>query len=299
MNDINSIIKEQLLHNVIEKVTKDEKDKVNVGSIHYLPHHPVVREERETTKVRIVFDASSKVSGPSLNDCLFSGPSITEPLFPILFLFRADRIALIADIEKAFLQISISPKYRDYICFLWHDDIENINCENILNSNLVIYRLCCLLFGVTSSPFILSATLEKHINSYQNTDPYFTTNNLKSLHVEDLNTGTDNVQEGLCFYNNLRKFRSNLHELEMLINKNCDDTNDQIKVLGILWNKNTDEIIFKTDSILKFAKDIPTKRDLLSFLASIYDPLGFLNPFIFRRHCFKEFVCRNCCGSIV
>ena len=66
MNDYNSIIKEQLLHNVIEKVPKDEKDKVNVGSIHYLPHRPVVREERETTKVRMVFDASSKISGPSL-----------------------------------------------------------------------------------------------------------------------------------------------------------------------------------------------------------------------------------------
>ena len=104
----------------------------------------------------------------------------------------------------------------------------------------------------------MSVTLEKHINNYQNTDPYFITKILKSLHVDDLNTGTDTVQEGLCFYNkakellsqasfNLRKFRSNLHELEMLINKNCDDTNDQIKVLGILWNKNTDEIIFKTD----------------------------------------------------
>ena len=199
LNDYNSIIKEQLLHNVIEKVPKDEKDKVNVGSIHYLPHRPVVREERETTKVRMVFDASSKISEPSLNDCLFSGPSITEPLFPILLRFRADRIALIAGIEKAFLQISISPKHRDFIRFLWYDDIENINCENILNSNLVIYRFCRLLFGVTSSPSILSATLEKHINSYQNTDPYFTTKILKSLHVDDLNTGTDTVQEWLCF----------------------------------------------------------------------------------------------------
>ena len=84
MNDYNRIIKEQLLNNVIEKVPKDEKDKVNVGSIHYLPHRPVVREERETTKVRMVFDASSKISGPSRNGCLFSGPSITEPLFPTL-----------------------------------------------------------------------------------------------------------------------------------------------------------------------------------------------------------------------
>ena len=310
LNDYNSIIKEQLSNNVIEKVPVDQNENINVGSIHYLPHRPVVKEERETTKVRMVFDASSKITGPSLNECLYSGPSITEPLFSILLRFRVDRIALIADIEKAFLQISVSPKHRDFIRFLWYSDIENISSSNILNAEITEYRLCRLLFGVTSSPFILSATLQKHINSYQNNDSYFTAKLLKSLHVDDLNTGVDSVQEGLCFYNkakdllshasfNLRKFRSNSTELEMLINK-TNSTQDKVKVLGILWDKNTDELIYNTDVILKSAKDIPTKRDLLSFLASIYDPFGHLNPFVFRlktlfqKVCLKKLLWEDC-----
>ena len=41
------------------------------GNCHYIPHHPVVNENKDTTKVRIVFDASAKSEGPSLNDCLY------------------------------------------------------------------------------------------------------------------------------------------------------------------------------------------------------------------------------------
>lgn len=55
------------------------------GSVHYLPHHPVVKETSSTTKVRPVFDAAAK--GPSqvnLNDCLNSGPSLNPSLTDVL-----------------------------------------------------------------------------------------------------------------------------------------------------------------------------------------------------------------------
>ena len=86
--------------------------------VHYLPHQPVVRYDKTTTKVRMVFDASSKTVGPSLTDCLHPGPSLTEPLFGVLVQFRIDHVAFVADIEKAFLQISLLPKYCDYVRFL-------------------------------------------------------------------------------------------------------------------------------------------------------------------------------------
>ena len=62
------------------------------------------------------------------------------------------------------------------------------------------------------------------------------------------------------------------------------------KVLVILWNEN-DEIIFNFKKHLKLTKYISTKRKLLSFLASIYDPLGLLNPFAFQLKVLFQKVC--------
>ena len=71
----NNIISQQAEQSIIEQVTELEA----AGTIHYLPHRAVVRENAETTKVRIVYDASSKIrkSEASLNDCLHVGPSLT------------------------------------------------------------------------------------------------------------------------------------------------------------------------------------------------------------------------------
>ena len=85
----------------------------------YLPHHPVVREDKDTSKVRIVFDASAK----GLNECLYEGPRLTPLIFDILLKFRTFLITLMADIEKAFLQISINTNDRDYFRFLWFEDV--------------------------------------------------------------------------------------------------------------------------------------------------------------------------------
>lgn len=66
---------------------------------------------------------------------------------------------------------------------MWYSDVENINSNNILTAELTPYRIFRFLFGVKSSPFTLSATLQKHIMTYKHTDPYFTEKLLKSLHV--------------------------------------------------------------------------------------------------------------------
>ena len=85
--------------------------------IHYLLHHAVVRQEKETTKVRIVDDASARAQGPSLNDCLHTGPKFNQKILQILLLFRSFPVAWTAHIEKAFLMISMSPNYRDALRF--------------------------------------------------------------------------------------------------------------------------------------------------------------------------------------
>ena len=80
-------------------------------------------ERTNTSKVRIVFDASAKNDGPSLNECFYKGPQLTSLVFGILIRFRSFTIALTSVIEKAFLQISINENDRDYLRFLWFDDV--------------------------------------------------------------------------------------------------------------------------------------------------------------------------------
>ena len=91
---------------------------------------------------------------------------------------------------------------------------------------------------------------------------------------------------------NFRKFQSNSTYLEALDNGYENDiAQENVRVLGILWNKKSDEIIFNFEQHLKLTKNISTKTDLLSFYALIYDPLGLLNQFVSRLKVLFQKVC--------
>lgn len=97
-----------------------------------MPHLAVVRKDAVTTKLRIVYDASARGDngkGASLNDCLHVGPSLKPLLFDILVRFRQKRIALIADIEKAFFNVEVDKIDRDCLRFLWLKNAQNANSD--------------------------------------------------------------------------------------------------------------------------------------------------------------------------
>ena len=125
-----SIIQDQLKKEIIEKVD-DETEK---GSIkHYIPQHAVITPDETTTKVRIVDDASAqtKKGCHSLNECLYWGPVTLEDLCGLLLRFRTHEVALVADIEKAFLQIGLQPPERDVTRIIWlKDPTKPISKEN-------------------------------------------------------------------------------------------------------------------------------------------------------------------------
>ena len=108
--------KASMYQDAINQYLKDgharEADKTDSNSetkINYLPHHPVFRSDKVTTKCRVVFDASSKnKNGVSLNDCLLRGPVLQPNLVSIIIRFRLHRVALMADIRKMFLQIKLA-----------------------------------------------------------------------------------------------------------------------------------------------------------------------------------------------
>ena len=197
------------------------------GKTHYLPHHPVIRRDKETTKLRVVYDASAKMNGnPSLNDCLYSGPSLLPSIADVLMRFRFHKVALVADIEKAFLMVSISPSDRDALRFIWLDDIHKDNPKE------VVYRFCRVVFGVTSNPFLLNATIKQHLQKYANGNPELVKPLLNSFYVDDMTSGESTVERGFdLFVNsrkimaeggfNLRKSQSNSPQLRCLM-QGCD-----------------------------------------------------------------------------
>jgi len=78
---------------------------------HYLPHHPVLTPSKNTTKVRIVYDASARSSKSvnCLNDFLYRGP-VSLP--GVLLRLHTYPIVILSDVEKVFLQIGIQHTHR-------------------------------------------------------------------------------------------------------------------------------------------------------------------------------------------
>ena len=113
------IFKDQEKSGIIDSVVEPGE------TSHYLPHHGVIRQDKKTTKLRVVFDGSAKPSKDdlSLNDCLQKSPNLVPHLFDTVVNFRGYPIGLVADIEKAFHQIQIAPDDRKMLKFLWFEDI--------------------------------------------------------------------------------------------------------------------------------------------------------------------------------
>ena len=151
-----------------------------LGRIHYLPHHPVIRQDKQTTRIRIVYDASARSNGPSLNDTLYVGPSFGQNIMDIMLRFRVYKVALTADIEKAFLMIKVADEDRDALRFLWLEDVGS----EIPRVN--VFRFTRVVFGVASSPFLLNATLKYHIQRYSASDQAFISKFQKSIYVDDV-----------------------------------------------------------------------------------------------------------------
>lgn len=123
-----AVIQEQVDRGIIEKVSEE----VVQGEVkHYIPHHVVVTPTKSTTKVRVVYDASAKTkhSNKRLNECLYRGPVMLPDLCGLLIRFRLNTIAVVADVEKAFLSIGLQQPDRDVTRFLWPKDLKNVAIE--------------------------------------------------------------------------------------------------------------------------------------------------------------------------
>ncbi|GFS87114.1 integrase catalytic domain-containing protein [Trichonephila clavipes] len=210
---------------IIERVPEIELN----NKCHYLPHRSVIKLNSQTTKVRPVFDASASQRGKlSLNECLHKGINLLEMILDILDRFRMFSIGISADIEKAFLMLSVAPKDRDFLRFFFPG-----------SEGQEIYRHFRVVFGVCSSPYLLNISLI-HVLENCLTEFKEIAQKMKRLfYVDNLVCGVYNtselehfIEQAKCIMDkgffNLRGFESNVDC------KNVDKNSGDTSVLGII-----------------------------------------------------------------
>ncbi|XP_055947057.1 uncharacterized protein LOC129980699 [Argiope bruennichi] len=259
------VFKKWIADGVIEEI--EDKKELNA---YYLPHRPVFKENSITKKVRPVFDASALIKGtPSLNAYLESGPNLIELVPSLLNRLRKFPAGIASDIEKAFLQIGIRERYKDYLRFLWKTK----------DKGMKIYRHRRVVFGVTCSPSLLAATLNCHLEKAPE-ELLDTAEILKnSFYVDNCVCSLKNIDEADKFIAesqalmslgkfNLRGWESNA-SLEII---DQPDKYQTVSLLGLNWDLKQDTL----SCIINCPKNenlVLTKRDLLSLAQSIFDPL--------------------------
>ena len=254
---------------------------------HFLPYHGVIKESA-TTPVRIVFNASAKSGDKavSLNDCLETGPNLTEKLVTSLVRFRMEKFALMADISKAFLRIQVRMEDRKFLKFLWIEDLEQPHV-------ITTYQFKRVLFGSTSSPFLLQGTLwehfERHGGAYRDMlqSAFYVDNFITTTDTEEELFRTKSVTENILHLAGmpLSQWNSNCAPFNASLQE--EDRDIVANVLGMGWNTESDIIFIKRPRLGKFST--VTKRGTLAMVSSIFDPLGLLSPLIMRG----KFILRN------
>ena len=207
-----------------------------------MPYQLVVREDRVTTKLRIVYDASSKLHGKSLS--WENIPTKNRDLFSVLLQFRAYKVALIANIEKAFFTIGVKDTDRDALRFLWVED----PTDSFLKITEKRFKSVC--FGVISNMGHLGETINHQLEKYRNQMPEVIQKIENPLYVDNLSTGADESKGSIELYKaaksifaeanmNSRKWWSNNRDVNEFIegkHKNIEESSEDTSYAWLMLN---------------------------------------------------------------
>ncbi len=248
-------------------------ERVNNGTGHYLSHHGVLKPDSQTTPVRPVFNASFKTKGStSLNACLEVGLNMLEEIPSILTRFRMGPVGVTSDIRKAFLQIEEAENDRDFLRCLWYKDDAFKEIQEFRHSRVV--------FGVSSSPFLLQATLDHHLNKAPKELEKSAQLLKKSFYVDNCCASLLTLDQALAFKEDAIKLLESA-KMDLRCWEIGPSTEDkQVPVLGLSWGLQSDNLGFDLSGTFKKLTDAPvTKRRILSVAYSVFDPIGIACAF--------------------
>ena len=259
----------------------------------FLPHFAVIKEDRTTTKTRMVFDAAAKNRGKSLNDAIHPGPKLQKDLLTVLIRFRRAPVALSGDISEMFLQVGLREEDRRYHRFLWR--------SFDASQEPSVYEFQSLVFGNTASPFCAQFVIQNHAEMKAADYPKAADTVNNSMYVDDVLDSLETPQEAIelrrqlsemlnAAHFHLRKWSSN--DRSVLEDVPTEDRQPDIeiredgrptgklKTLGVTWRSENDVFTFNVQPPVH--KESATKREVLSSISTLFDPLQLLSPFTIR-----------------
>ena len=282
---INEVFNEQIKEGIIEEVVNFEEYKEQ-NKVSFLSFFPLLKEERQTTKLRIIYMANLAekqndcTKGLSINNCVFPGFNKNFKISDSLTLFRFDKYVLAYDISKAFHRLAVSDHNSSKLLFYWYRDIANKDFTP------VVFRMRRLVFGHSCSPFLLTCALYKMLLlEPEHGEESEEVKKLKlqiyqGSYVDNISVGCRSEKEIEFAYNkSVEVFARSAMPLQQFVT-NCEvvqgkldmlhkqETNTCVKILGMSWNRLNDTI-----SNLKFKMNLnaSTKRLILKKINSAYD----------------------------
>ena len=244
----------------------------------YLPHFPIPQPDKDTTKTRIVFDASAKYEGKSLNDAIYQGSKLQRNLFDVLLRFRRQPVAVVCDIAEMYLRVGIATEDKPYHSFLWRGIDTNRQPD--------IYEFDRVVFGVNSSPFQAQLVLQHHAKKLYHDFPMAAETILNATYMDGSMDSVSSEEQGIELHRQLsllltnagmhaRKWLSNSSKVlsEILIQDRKFEVDldreglPSTKTLGVWWSADDDVFTFKENAP---GEDMSyTKRNF---------PIGLLAP---------------------
>ncbi|XP_071056302.1 uncharacterized protein [Onthophagus taurus] len=264
----------------------------------YLPHHGVIRESSSTTRLRVVFNGSQLTSsGLSLNDCLYTGPKLQTELVDVLLRWRRHPIAIACDLEKMYRQIRLHEMDQPFQRIVWRN-----NCSQELQN----FELTTVTYGLSCAPYLAIRCLRQLASEHSEAQPFGAVILQHDTYVDDILSGADTVDEVQEVIFQLtqvlkaggftaRKWISNVPAAISILTPdllaesrtlNIEDDKSP-RALGLMWNNASDHFLFCFNNLYD-SIDKVNKRTVLSFIARLFDPLGWLSPLIITAKIFMQ-----------
>lgn len=278
------VINDYIEQGHMERIPERERETKSV----YLPHHAVVRTDKETSRTRVVFDASCKgTNNISLNEELLVGPQLQDDLRNLLMKWRMKRVCFMADIKQMYRQILVAHEDADFQRIIWRPDEGDDFHE---------YRLLRVTFGTASAPYLAVRTLHQTADDEGTGQPLAVQSIKSNFFMDDWLDGADEPEAAVSLAKTvtnilqkggfeLTKWSSNDIDFMKSIDKEKRSTNAQvdmnldgtIKALGIVWNLKTDTFQYNLTLPASESTNV-TKRSILSDVQKLFDPLGWIAP---------------------